>query len=213
VFKFLHNKFIKPIFTIHGTPHSIALGVSMGMFVALTPTVGLQMLICVVIGSFIRANRIIAVILCWISNPITFIPMYYGYYWLGSKILGVKIWTFSNFSERMNDIISTGKQFGYSAILKQLGSEAVLPLWVGSLIIAVVVSLPLYPLVLRVLKEHRRKNGLDEGTGYESNTGNPTKEENKNKILPVDPPQAESKESTEPDGCIKAVNHKSKIGG
>ena len=83
---YFYKKFVQPIFTINDTPHSIALGVALGVFVALTPTMGAQMLIILVVGTLIKANRIIGVLLVWISNPVTIIPMYYGYYWLGGQV-------------------------------------------------------------------------------------------------------------------------------
>ena len=155
--RYIHKKLIRPIFTINDTPHSIALGATLGIFVSLTPTVGIQMLLSVIIGTFIKANRIIAAILCWISNPITILPMYYSYYWLGGKILGIDLWTFGNFSERLNELILTKEQLGYFSALKQLGFETALPLWVGSLIIATIVTLPVYPLTLYALHRHRNK--------------------------------------------------------
>jgi len=148
---------MRSVFTINDTPHSIALGVSFGLFVALTPTVGFQMLIVAVIGTFIKANRIIGVILCWISNPITFIPMYYGYYWVGGGLLGIEQWTFSNFSDRMDGIYAVKEQLGYFALVEQLSYETLLPLFVGSLIIATLFSVPLYPLMLYVMVRHQKK--------------------------------------------------------
>ena len=154
--RYIHKKLIRPIFTINGTPHSIALGAALGVFISLTPTVGIQMMTAVIIGTFIKANRIIAALLCWLSNPVTILPMYYSYYWLGGKILGIELWTFGNFSERLNELIATKEQLGYLTALKQLGFETALPLWVGSLIIATVLTLPIYPLTLYALRRHRR---------------------------------------------------------
>ena len=118
--RFLYNKFIKPVFTINDTPHAIAMGVTLGVFVAFTPTVGIQMLTVVIIGTVIKANRIIGALLCWISNPITFIPMYYGYYWLGGKLLSIELWTFGNFSDRMNWVVAAKERLGYLTTLKLL---------------------------------------------------------------------------------------------
>ena len=162
--RYIHKKLIRPIFTINDTPHSIALGVAMGFFISLTPTVGIQMLTAVIVGTLIKANRIIAAILCWISNPVTILPMYYTYYWLGGKILGIDLWTFGNFSDRLSDLMATTEQLGYFSALKQLGFEAALPLWVGSLIIATVLTLPIYPLTLYALHRHRNRGLAEPGT-------------------------------------------------
>lgn len=165
---YFYTKFVKPIFTINDTPHSIALGVALGMFVALTPTVGLQMLIILVIGTLIKANRIIGVLLVWISNPITMGPMYYSYYWLGGKILGVELWTFNTFTSKYNTVMEVGRDSGIFGVIKQLSVEIGPSLFLGSLIVATICSVPLYPWVLYVL--HRKRKS---GNGDTPEEGNP----------------------------------------
>lgn len=130
---------------------------ALGLFIALTPTVGFQMLLVVVIGTLIKANRIIALVVVWISNPLTFIPMYYGYYSLGGWILRVDLWTFDNFSLKFNEFMTTGENQGYSAMAKEFGSEIFYPLWIGSLIIALVIAVPVYPLTRSALRRAKEK--------------------------------------------------------
>ncbi|MFH2002840.1 MAG: DUF2062 domain-containing protein, partial [Planctomycetota bacterium] len=169
---YLYKKFIQPIFTINDTPHSIALGVALGVFVALTPTVGMQMLIILVLGTLIRANRIIGVLLVWISNPITLIPMYYGYYWLGGKILSVELWTFATFSSKIDAVMAVKEHSGYFGMIQKLFSDLGPSLFLGSLIIATVCSVPLYPWVLYALSRRRGPGGESsensESTGADS---------------------------------------------
>ncbi len=157
VYRFFYKKLVRPIFVIRSSPHSIALGTSLGLFISLTPTVGFQMLLVLVIGTMIGANRIIAILLCWISNPITFLPMYYGYYYLGVKILGLDPWTFGSFQEKMNQFLETSQDLGYRGTIEMLRHDIIWPLWVGSLIIAVVTALPAYPLTRFLLKRFHRK--------------------------------------------------------
>ncbi len=157
VYRYFYKKLIRPIFTIRSSPHSIALGLAFGLFIALTPTVGFQMILVVVIGTLIKANRIIALVVVWISNPLTFIPMYYGYYSLGGWILGVELWAFDNFSLKFNEFLTTGEDHGYSTMAREFGSEIFYPLWVGSLIIAIVAAIPTYPLTRYALRRAREK--------------------------------------------------------
>jgi uncharacterized protein (DUF2062 family) len=126
------------------------------MFIALTPTVGFQMILVILIGTAINANRIIALILCWISNPLTFLPMYYGYYYLGAKILGRDLWIFSSFSRKMEEFLEAKQDLGYMGTIELFGSEFIWPLWVGSLILALVAAIPCYPAVLYAVRRQRR---------------------------------------------------------
>jgi uncharacterized protein (DUF2062 family) len=169
LYTYFYNKIIRPIFTINDTPHAIALGVSLGVFIGLTPTVGYQMILVLILGTLLRANRIIAILLTWMSNPITAIPMYYGYYWVGCKILSVEHWTFSTFSPKLQSIWSGEEATGFwtriAGVFAKLASEIGLPLFLGSLIIATVVSVPLYPWTLRALRRYRKENGFNNSAG------------------------------------------------
>lgn len=64
-----------------------ARGVAIGLFIALTPTVGLQTLLMLVFCLLLRGNFPVAFAVSWISNPITLGPLYLGYYLLGERVL------------------------------------------------------------------------------------------------------------------------------
>lgn len=162
MFQYLYNKLIRPIFTINDTPHAVALGVSLGIFIGFTPTVGFQLILVALIGTVIKANRIIALILCWVSNPITFIPLYYVYYWFGAKLLSMpsnNIWSFGNFQTKIDGFMVNVEQMGYWDSMNQLGAEIFKPLIWGSLVIALVLAVPLYPITRSALI--RRKKSSD----------------------------------------------------
>jgi uncharacterized protein (DUF2062 family) len=65
---------------------SVARGVAIGLFAAFLPI--LQMLIAALLAIFLRANLPLAVLLTWVSNPLTFIPITYATYFIGEIILG-----------------------------------------------------------------------------------------------------------------------------
>lgn len=70
-------------------PHRLALGVALAMFVTFTPTVGFQMALVFFLAWLFRANKVVGLPLVWISNPATLVPIYYGCYWVGRKLLGL----------------------------------------------------------------------------------------------------------------------------
>ena len=72
---FLHEKLVARLLTINDTPHAIALGSAIGLFLAMTPTVGVQVILAVAICTVVRANRIAAVVLVFVSNPLTMLPI------------------------------------------------------------------------------------------------------------------------------------------
>jgi len=70
------------------TPHRLALGIALGIFVAWTPTIGLQMVLVLLLASLVRANGRVGVPLVWISNPLTMVFIYYPNYLVGRYLLG-----------------------------------------------------------------------------------------------------------------------------
>lgn len=79
----------------HCTRKSISHGVLVGIFMSFMP-MPFQMVVAVILGLFLRANLILAAVLCWISNPITMPPMLYACYKLGQWVLGLQA---NNFPE------------------------------------------------------------------------------------------------------------------
>ena len=52
--RLLYERMVRPILQLNDSPHSISLGITLGLFIGLTPTVGLQMVIVVILGTLIR---------------------------------------------------------------------------------------------------------------------------------------------------------------
>ena len=79
---------LRSLLTIDDTHHSIALGTAIGVFIGLTPTVGIQMmlvgLLAVCTYRLFQFNRVAALITVYVSNPLTTIPIYYFAYWVGT---------------------------------------------------------------------------------------------------------------------------------
>ncbi|MDM8555272.1 DUF2062 domain-containing protein [Desulfococcaceae bacterium HSG7] len=74
---------------IRGHPHEIALGLALGLFVAMTPTMGFQMAIAICIATFFKLNKVAAGIGVWVTNPVTAPIIYPICYYIGSRIYSV----------------------------------------------------------------------------------------------------------------------------
>ena len=74
----------------HLNRRSVSGALALGLFIAWIPFPS-QMLLSAILSIFIRVNLPIAVIVVWISNPITMPPMFYFAYILGAKILGLPV--------------------------------------------------------------------------------------------------------------------------
>ena len=71
----------------NGSPFFNAKGLAIGVFSGCFPFFGLQTLMGVFLAKIFKGNSILAAVGTWISNPFTYVPLYYFNYRLGSLIL------------------------------------------------------------------------------------------------------------------------------
>jgi uncharacterized protein (DUF2062 family) len=144
------------------SPHSVALGTSIGVFVAMTPTVGLQMLIGICIATLLRANRVAAALPAWITNPATIVPIYSFNYWLGRVLTreGPGVDEFVSTFTGILELVKTEGAWAAMRALLALGVEIQLPLWTGCILVGIVLALPTYPAMRRVVTLFHRRRAM-----------------------------------------------------
>lgn len=100
--------------------YSISRGVAIGLFVAFIP-LPLQMLMAAVLSIFFRANVPIAMVMTWISNPFTFVPINYFIYLVGTWVLGKTVETINiqEFNWKIDNLHTLGSSF--TAWISQFG--------------------------------------------------------------------------------------------
>ena len=97
----LYRKCVAYLFRINDTPEAVALGVSLGVLIAMTPTVGFQILLVLVVHTIFGANRLAGIAMVYISNPFTVIPIYWLDYVVGTFFLGWRSYSYEAFTERV----------------------------------------------------------------------------------------------------------------
>ena len=70
----------------HLNRYSVAWGVSVGLFMAFVP-VPFQMLLAIAAAVVISANIPVAVVMVWVSNPLTVAPLFFAAYKFGAWLL------------------------------------------------------------------------------------------------------------------------------
>ena len=83
------RKFISWLWNQEGSPSQRALGLGVGVFSGCFPFFGLQTLMGVFLAKFFKGNKILAAVGTWISNPFTYVPLYYFNYRVGSLLLNI----------------------------------------------------------------------------------------------------------------------------
>lgn len=75
--------FIEKIKRLNGDPHYIALGMAIGVFIAITPTMPFHTILAITLALFLKASKPAAVIGVWVSNPFTVVFLYLACYKVG----------------------------------------------------------------------------------------------------------------------------------
>lgn len=131
--KLMLTRFIR----LRGLPEEIAKGVALGIFIGMTPTMGLQMPIALVFAYLLKENRLAAVLGVWITNPAT-APFIYGLeYEVGRRLLGM-------------DYVGFPQDLTLESVMKT-GWEVVAPLWLGGILGGIILAPLSYWLTLRLI--------------------------------------------------------------
>ncbi len=135
------------------TPHQIALGTGVAMFVALLPLVGLQTVIAIAVAAVVRANKAVCVPIVWITNPVTMGPIYAGCYALG-RVLTSRAQTPGeqgfDIEHMVNDHLGTYEGWGrfidpgFWRDLMRLLLEFGVDLWLGCALVGGVLAIISY---------------------------------------------------------------------
>ena len=150
---------MRPVFKwlirLRGSPQAIAGGFSLGLFIAFTPTIGVQIVLAFSLATVLNVNRPAAVLAVWLTNPVTIPAIFTLNYWLGSLIWeGPSV---SVVSRRLIELASQLTTLDIWAITDQLsavaelGMDIIVPLIFGSIITGTLSSILTYVILLRLL--------------------------------------------------------------
>lgn len=128
---------------LHWQRESIARGIAVGLFVGLTPTVGIQTLFILIGCIAVRGYFPAAFAVSWVSNPFTIVPMYWLFNAIGDFIFGHLL---------KPDLL-------LAPVLDNALREALLGL-LGSLLIATPAAALGYTLAIRIGKRWSRERQL-----------------------------------------------------
>ncbi len=81
---------LRQVLKIKDTPHRIALAFAFGVFMGISPFLGLHTIGAFFIAWLLGLNRLVTVIGVYITNPWTIVPIYTFCLWVGAKLTGMK---------------------------------------------------------------------------------------------------------------------------
>ena len=134
------------ILRLRGKPQVIAKGLAIGVFAGCFPFLGLQSLIGIVLATIFRGSKVAAIAATWISNPLTYVPLFVFNYKIGKLLLGTR------------DSILLPLDLESLTTFKELGSTFVLTLLSGCFVVGMILGFITYFYSLAILERLRHRS-------------------------------------------------------
>ena len=161
-----YDRFVK----IRGNPREIALGFALGLFIGMSPTMGIQMYVAVLFAAILKWSKIAAAAGVWISNPITAPFLYWFTYYTGAKVLSYKI----------NHPLPSELNLDAALLMLKQAPEILWIMTVGGIILGIPIAVAGYYFALSAVMKYRER--IRETIAKEKEMLTRTKENIKKKI-------------------------------
>ncbi|MDE5094321.1 MAG: DUF2062 domain-containing protein [Trichodesmium sp. St11_bin5] len=142
--RYLYSRFIR----MQGTPEYIARGLALGVFAGLFPIFGLQTIVGIVLATLFQGNKVAAAAGTWVSNPLTYLPIYAINFQVGQWLLKYQ-------EEFIPESIHSFSE------LMQYGTQFITSLFLGCLVMGLIGGILSYLIGLKLIplwRSDRRKN-------------------------------------------------------
>lgn len=80
---------LREVASINDSPRKIAISFAIGIFIGMSPVLGLHTMLGIAAAWLFRLNKFVTIIGVYITNPWTIVPIYTFATWIGAKILGI----------------------------------------------------------------------------------------------------------------------------
>ncbi|MCF8070226.1 MAG: DUF2062 domain-containing protein [Desulfobacterales bacterium] len=135
--------YIKKVKKLQGDPHYVAMGMAVGVFVAITPTIPLHTVIAIALAIVLKCSKPAAALGVWFSNPLTIPPLYYASLKAGKLIYG--------------DLIPLEMQYESVTDLLHMGWKAAVVMLTGGVVLGIVPGIMAYYITLKIFKSIRAR--------------------------------------------------------
>ena len=149
--KYLHKKskeFYKTFICLKGDPRKISMGMAIGVFIGMTPTIPFHTVLVFTFTLPFRQNLTAALLGTWVMNPVTLPFFYLVEYELGRMLLGWERFAFAFNEMSVRNIL-------------EIGWDVLYPLLIGGLILAPFFAIPAYFITYHAIKAVRGRENAD----------------------------------------------------
>ncbi len=115
---------------------TIAKAFAIGLFCAFLPMPA-HTLLGAILAVMFSANILLSILIVWVNNPITMVPIYYFTYKLGASIIGIEM--------------DLDFEFSFSYLMENFGNTT-LAMWIGGIITSIISAIMGYFAIIAIYK-------------------------------------------------------------
>jgi uncharacterized protein (DUF2062 family) len=154
---YFRDKF-RAVFQVKDTPHRIALAFAVGVFMGISPLIGLHYIGGFLFAWLFRLNKLVTLIGVSVNNPWTIVPISSFSVWVGAKLIGLKQvlpevdWgniTLTSIISKFTDM----DKFIY--LMKEL-MPLIASFFIGSFVICILAAIASYFIILILAARYRK---------------------------------------------------------
>jgi uncharacterized protein (DUF2062 family) len=142
------REFVQRVKNLEGNPHYVAMGLAIGVFIGITPTIPFHTVLAVALAFILRGSKAAAALGVWFSNPITAPIFYWGSYKVGLYLLGNP----APFDVKYESILE----------LLHLGMDVTFAMIAGGVILGVLPGIASYFITRKIITTIRLRRALKE---------------------------------------------------
>ena len=140
------REFIDRVKNLEGDPHFVAMGLAIGVFISITPTIPFHTVLAVSLAILLRGSKVAAALGVWFSNPVTAPIFYWGSYKLGMYLLGIR----APFNVKYESILE----------LLDLGMDVTIAMIAGGIILGILPGIASYFITRKLITTIRLRKAL-----------------------------------------------------
>lgn len=145
--RFLRLQYLRML-RLKGSPHEIAMGIAVGIFIGFMPIIPFQTAAALVLALIFRASKLAAAAATWISNPFN-LPLFYSMlYFVGKKIFPFAAAPFPH-----------GEDFSM-LVLAEAGWNLLAVMFLGGLVLGIPSSIACYYLSRKFVSEYKKRKEI-----------------------------------------------------
>lgn len=164
----VYESLIAPLAFSKHPPRFDARGVCIGLVVGLIIPLGGHIVTLTLLRAVIRFNFLAALGSSLVSNPLNAIPLYYGYYCLGSWIIGRPVdLDFAVFTRLMNPIADAASFWHALSAFMDLSKEILVRWFVAAAVLAGVFAPLSYFVTYKIQQDRCKRAARKMGLAYE----------------------------------------------